>query len=155
MIKNTCIKVGIKVKPAKNAPSIVKEERIENGTPNLVLKLPKDSRSFKVDAIHDANISDKTTFTDLKIDQMVAKFLEGFNITIMAYGQTGAGKTYAMEGNGNEPGIVKEAIRMIYQYAPAQAAISCSFIQLYNERIFDMLSEDYSNSEHLKLRWEA
>ena len=54
-----------------------------------------------MDAIHDANTSDQTTFKDLQIHQMVAKFLEGFNITIMAYGQTGAGKTYAMEGNAN------------------------------------------------------
>ena len=72
-----------------------------------MVKLPKDTRKFKIDAVHDANISNTSTFSDLRIDQMAHKFLEGFNIAIMAYGQTGAGKTYAMEGNTTEPGIIK------------------------------------------------
>lgn len=38
-------------------------------------------------------------FKDLQIDRLVEKFINGFNTTIMAYGQTGAGKTYCMEGN--------------------------------------------------------
>ncbi len=38
-------------------------------------------------------------YKDLHIDQLVDKFISGFNVSIMAYGQTGAGKTYCMEGN--------------------------------------------------------
>lgn len=38
-------------------------------------------------------------FKDLQIDRIIEKFINGFNTTIMAYGQTGAGKTYCMEGN--------------------------------------------------------
>lgn len=49
--------------------------------------------------VHDANLSKETMFKDLEIDRMVEKFINGFNVTIMAYGQTGAGKTYCMEGN--------------------------------------------------------
>lgn len=53
-------------------------------------------------------------FKDLQIDRMVEKFISGFNVTIMAYGQTGAGKTYCMEGNQEEPGIITDSIRMIF-----------------------------------------
>jgi hypothetical protein len=38
-------------------------------------------------------------FTDLRIDQFVDKFINGYNVTLMAYGHTGAGKTYCIEGN--------------------------------------------------------
>ena len=38
-------------------------------------------------------------FVDLNINQLVEKFVNGFNTTVIAYGQTGAGKTYCMEGN--------------------------------------------------------
>lgn len=35
-------------------------------------------------------------YKDLYIDRLVEKFANGFNVTVMAYGQTGAGKTYCM-----------------------------------------------------------
>ena len=63
---------------------------------------------------------------------MIKKFMEGFNVTIMAYGQTGAGKTYALEGNSKEPGIIKESISLIFETAPDDCKITCSYIQLYN-----------------------
>lgn len=47
--------------------------------------------------------------------------LEGFNATIMAYGQTGTGKTYTMEGfkyNCHDPqrGIIPRSIEEIFKY---------------------------------------
>lgn len=50
----------------------------------------------------------------------------------MAYGQTGAGKTYCMEGNQSESGIIADTIRMIYEKIQPEAIVSCSYIQLYN-----------------------
>lgn len=60
------------------------------------MKIGADYRKFQVDTIHDANISQEPMFKDLQIDKLVEKFVSGFNVTIMAYGQTGAGKTYCM-----------------------------------------------------------
>lgn len=91
-------------------------------------------------------------FKDLQIDRMVEKFISGFNVTIMAYGQTGAGKTYCMEGNQSEPGIITDSIRMIFDRTNENATITCSYIQLYNEKIFDLLVDD-ANIDNLKLRW--
>lgn len=53
-------------------------------------------------------------FTDLNIDQLVDKFVNGFNVSVIAYGQTGAGKTYCMEGDKEENGIIHDSIKMIY-----------------------------------------
>ena len=47
--------------------------------------------------------------------------LEGYNATIMAYGQTGTGKSYTMEGfkyNNKNPerGIIPRAIEEIFHF---------------------------------------
>jgi len=47
--------------------------------------------------------------------------LEGYNATILAYGQTGTGKTYTMEGfkyQQNDPsrGIIPRAMEEIFRY---------------------------------------
>lgn len=41
----------------------------------------------------------------------IEKVISGFNCTIFAYGQTGAGKTHTMEGNKVEPGIIPRLTR--------------------------------------------
>ena len=42
---------------------------------------------------------------------------------------------------------------MIYEKIQPDAVVSCSYIQLYNEKIYDLLVED-ANIDSLKLRWE-
>ena len=39
---------------------------------------------------------------DQVVDPIVKEALEGYNWTIFAYGQTGTGKTYTMEGEGGK-----------------------------------------------------
>ncbi len=53
--------------------------------------------------------------------QAVLSVLEGYNATILAYGQTGTGKTYTMEGfkyHQNDPqrGIIPRAMEEIFRY---------------------------------------
>lgn len=100
MIKNTSIKIGVKIKPTAAGKQPIAQSIISEGNPPTVLvNIGGDTKKFEVDAIHDANNPANTMFKDLFIDRLVDKFVNGFNVTIMAYGQTGAGKTYCMEGN--------------------------------------------------------
>lgn len=78
--------------------------------------------------------------------------LGGYNCTIFAYGQTGTGKTYTMSGDmadhcGGIPpataGIIPRALARIFQVldqAGDEYAVKCSFIELYNEELRDLLS---------------
>lgn len=89
--------------------------------------------------------------------------MDGFHATIFAYGQTGSGKTYTMEGykyeeakmneragkaviqEGMENGITIRAIREIFKQAEElkkekHITISCSFLQIYNEKVYDLLN---------------
>lgn len=79
--------------------------------------------------------------------------LGGYNCTIFAYGQTGTGKTYTMSGDMNETfgmlsdaaGIIPRALHSLFnklELDDAEASVKCSFIELYNEELRDLISPD-------------
>ena len=85
------------------------------------------------------------------------KVMEGYNCTVFAYGQTGTGKTFTMEGgNGKDDpgvtwetdptaGIIPRALAQIFDSLKEQSdnveySVKVSFLELYNEEIFDLLS---------------
>ena len=78
---------------------------------------------------------------------IVTKTLEGFNGTIMAYGQTGAGKTFTMTGhteNYKLRGIIPRAISQVFQEIRTRPDLSVSvrvsFVEIYNEIMSDLLT---------------
>ncbi|XVF76179.1 hypothetical protein PTKIN_Ptkin13bG0245800 [Pterospermum kingtungense] len=88
---------------------------------------------------------------------IVNEVLEGFNCTIFAYGQTGTGKTYTMEGdckraktgpNGELPagaGVIARAVKQIFDTLESQNAeysVKVTFLELYNEEITDLLAPE-------------
>ena len=80
----------------------------------------------------------------------------GYNCTVFAYGQTGTGKTFTMEGGekrsssvswDQDPtsGIIPRALANILDKLKEQSdqleySVKISFLELYNEEIFDLLS---------------
>lgn len=82
--------------------------------------------------------------------------LEGYNASIFAYGQTGTGKTYTMEGfkynsRDRQRGIIPRAIQEIFNHiesCPAQQTtfmVRASYLQIYNEVISDLLRTERKN----------
>ncbi|KAJ1763900.1 hypothetical protein LPJ69_002178, partial [Coemansia sp. RSA 1752] len=67
----------------------------------------------------------------------------GFNGTIFAYGQTSSGKTHTMHGSGNELGIIKLAVKEIFDTVQndltREYLIRVSFLEIYNEVLRDLL----------------
>ena len=98
-----------------------------------------------------------------------ASVLNGVNATIFAYGQTGSGKTYSMYGPPSETGsrtalqrvdasaagVIPRAIAEVFEMAHDPRVLSfsvyCSFVQIYNEQLFDML-RDASMASPLAVR---
>lgn len=79
--------------------------------------------------------------------------LEGFNCTVFAYGQTGTGKTHTMQGDcscsggvvSDAGGVVPRALFHAFtslEAAKAEYSVKCTFLELYNEEITDLLSAD-------------
>lgn len=73
--------------------------------------------------------------------------LQGYNCTVFAYGQTGTGKTYTMEGNidcDETKGVIPRAAQSIFEQLQAKEdaeySAKVSFLELYNEELQDLLS---------------
>ena len=74
--------------------------------------------------------------------ELVTSVVQGYNGTIMCYGQTGAGKTFTMTGSSTEykyRGIVPRAIAQVYHEIAAKfdqaITIRVSYIEIYNEMV--------------------
>jgi kinesin family protein 18/19 len=85
---------------------------------------------------------------------LIGGVLEGFNATVFAYGATSAGKTYTMLGNPTEPGIMMRTLLDLFSEVAVQRAdkifeVKCSFLEVYNENIRDLLRPD---SDYLDIR---
>ncbi|XP_030643052.1 kinesin-like protein KIF11 [Chanos chanos] len=89
----------------------------------------------------------------------------GYNCTIFAYGQTGTGKTFTMEGerSPNEEftweedplaGIIPRTLHQIFEKLSANGtefSVKVSLLEIYNEELFDLLSPSPDVTERLQL----
>ncbi|KAJ6904831.1 kinesin-like protein KIN-5D [Populus alba x Populus x berolinensis] len=109
-------------------------------------------RTFLFDKVFGPASKQKDLY-DLAVSPIVYEVLEGYNCTIFAYGQTGTGKTYTMEGgarkkNGEFPsdaGVIPRAVKQIFEILEAQNAeynMKVTFLELYNEEITDLLAQE-------------
>lgn len=100
--------------------------------------------SFHLDRVlHNASQSD--VYEECAAD-IVSKGLNGYNGTILAYGQTGAGKTFTMTGSTEKfqhRGIIPRAIQQVYREIRERpehsVTVRISYLEIYNEHMFDLL----------------
>jgi hypothetical protein len=73
------------------------------------------------------------------IQPYIDSFLNGTNSTIIAYGQTQAGKTYTSIGTDTNPGILPSSISYVFSALEGKKYKAwCCCYEVYNERIFDL-----------------
>ncbi|CAE7897086.1 kif19, partial [Symbiodinium microadriaticum] len=92
------------------------------------------------------------TAQNLEVYERTTRFLipsviQGFNATVFAYGATSAGKTHTMLGYPGEPGIMLLTLRDLFSEVANQKdnnhfEIKCSFLEVYNENVRDLLRPD-------------
>ena len=88
-----------------------------------------------------------STTGDVFVDAspMVTSVLDGYNVCIFAYGQTGTGKTFTMEGSEQNRGVNYRTLEQLFKIAEERKEtftfkISVSVLEVYNEQIRDLLS---------------
>lgn len=59
----------------------------------------------------------------------------GFNACVIAYGETGSGKTHAMTGTPEDPGLMVRLIEPLLASKASDDAIDASYVEIYNEKV--------------------
>ncbi|KAG8073508.1 hypothetical protein GUJ93_ZPchr0006g42140 [Zizania palustris] len=116
------------------------------------LKLKKNNWScetYKFDEVFSENASQKRVY-EVVAKPVVESVLEGYNGTVMAYGQTGTGKTYTVGRLGkddpSERGIMVRALEHILSCMSLETdTVAISFLQLYLEYVQDLLAPEKIN----------
>ncbi|XP_073176441.1 kinesin-like protein KIF21B isoform X3 [Lepidochelys kempii] len=136
------------------------------GEPQVLLGKDK---AFTYDFVFDLDTWQERIYTTC-VSKLIEGCFEGYNATVLAYGQTGAGKTYTM-GTGfdtnileEEHGIIPRAISHLFSgieqrkraaqehgAAVPEFKVSAQFLELYNEEILDLFdSARDPDSRHRK-----
>ncbi|XP_042323282.1 kinesin-like protein KIF21A isoform X7 [Sceloporus undulatus] len=154
--EESSVRVAVRIRPQ------LAKEKIEGchictsvtpGEPQVFLGKDK---AFTFDYVFDIESHQEEIYVQC-IDKLIEGCFEGYNATVFAYGQTGAGKTYTM-GTGfdvnimeEEQGIIPRAVKHLYRcieekkhaaikqgLPPPEFKVNAQFLELYNEEILDL-----------------
>ncbi|XP_031249716.1 kinesin-like protein KIN-14T isoform X1 [Pistacia vera] len=109
---------------------------------NVLLRLHDNkSKSYSFDKVFHPGSSQDEVFSE--IEPVVKSVLDGYNACIFAYGQTGTGKTFTMEGNPDSPGVVPRTIEALFKQVVESNhpfLISFSMLEIYLGNLQDLLT---------------
>ncbi|XP_031496783.1 kinesin-like protein KIN-14U isoform X1 [Nymphaea colorata] len=98
-------------------------------------------KEFVFDRVFSHQASQEDVFVE--VEPILKSALDGHNVCIFAYGQTGTGKTFTMEGTSDCPGIVPRAIKTLLHQASIDKAaafkFSLSMVEVYMGNLKDLL----------------
>ncbi|XP_004776428.1 kinesin-like protein KIF19 [Mustela putorius furo] len=101
-------------------------------------------KTFIFDAVLDQHASQEDVYR-ATTQHLVEGVVSGYNVTVFAYGPSGAGKTYTMLGMDTEPGIYLRTLTDLFRAIEeardhADCSVSMSYLEIYNEVIRDLLN---------------
>ena len=140
-----------------------------------------DSRKISISKSYSYNYCFSSTETNNEVyyktsKKVVEASLQGYNGTIIAYGQTGSGKTFTMMGSDGAEldkildktiekpefpkikGIIilalEDLLNLIEENKSKSCYLSCSYLEIYNEQIYDLLADNDKITETLIMQEE-
>ena len=152
------VKSYCRIRPNHTIYSTINKFKTENNNKTLIVDFTSDidknnpSKQF----IYKYNFTEIfwTSVDNQEIYEKVCKqsiqelFSMHKNALIFVYGITNSGKTYTVNGNMKTPGILQlSLISLFKEYKKLKEnndcwQLSCTYIEIYNEEVFDLLSKD-------------
>ncbi|GCC29575.1 hypothetical protein chiPu_0008018 [Chiloscyllium punctatum] len=154
------IKVYVRVRPpAKNTELFTDGDQglclAVTSSTTIRLNSKPDARIFTYDHVADVDTTQEAVFSAVARGT-IESCMNGYNGTIFAYGQTGSGKTFTMLGPSDDSdnfthnlrGVIPRSFEYLFYLISREKEKSgegkdflckCSFIEIYNEQIFDLL----------------
>eukprot|EP00762_Andalucia_godoyi_P006403 ANDGO_02876.mRNA.1 Osmotic avoidance abnormal protein 3 len=119
-------------------------------------------KSYTFDLVLPGDTQQEDVIHACSLPDLLSSVVDGYISTVMAYGPTGAGKTFTMTGPEQNPGMIPRAFSILWdiishissQGAEAAFRVQCSYLEIYNEKVYDLLTSGSSN-ETLPVRWTS
>ncbi|CAA7399977.1 unnamed protein product [Spirodela intermedia] len=110
-----------------------------------ILTTENSRKQFKFDHVFGPQDDQEAVFAETR--PMVMSVLDGYNACIFAYGQTGTGKTFTMEGTLENRGVNYRTLEELFRVSEERSSLMryeffVSMLEVYNERIRDLLPEN-------------
>ena len=101
-----------------------------------------------------APTSQQADVFEISVAPLLDKVVQGESAVLFAYGMTNAGKTYTIQGNSQQPGILPRLVNSILEQSKKLSDSSApqlhiSMLEIYQEKIFDLLG---TKREKLSIR---
>ena len=152
------VRVMVRVRPAVS--SGMEADAIECHDDEKRLKVLSDegkSSVYSFDHVFGSGSKQQQVFDE--VASLVQSALDGYHVCLFSYGQTGSGKTHTMSGNlsGEGMGIIPRSVSRLLQAAREyreegwQFTLECSFLEIYNETVRDLLSSKTSSLDEEKV----
>ncbi|KAJ1425702.1 P-loop containing nucleoside triphosphate hydrolase protein [Ochromonadaceae sp. CCMP2298] len=156
-MKKSSVKVCVRTRPTQNFAQdniAIDEEHntimidtAQNEEP-VAGMLNNKTSSFKFRFDHVFHNASQSQVYDLYARDTVQGVVDGINGAVMSYGQTGSGKTFTMMGDaqsyehrGVAPRAISQLFNEINSRIELEFRVSCTYMEIYNEKIFDLLSD--------------
>ncbi|KAM3194330.1 hypothetical protein ACQJBY_070790 [Aegilops geniculata] len=116
--------------------------------------LTNPKKDYEFDRVYGPHIGQGELFHD--VQPFVQSALDGYNISIFAYGQSRSGKTHTLEGSSHDRGLYLRCFEELFDLSNSDTTSTSHFnfyftaCELYNDQVRDLLSE--SRSTALKAR---
>ncbi|KAI5122950.1 hypothetical protein M0805_006831 [Coniferiporia weirii] len=119
-----------------------------------VVTLPP-TRTYPFDVVFGPEADQSMVYQDV-VHPMLDEVLKGYNCTLFAYGQTGTGKTYTMQGDvsltplGNpsaQAGMIPRVLFKLFHQLDSSGSdysVKVSYVELYNEELRDLLASEFT-----------
>ncbi|CAI2171384.1 16289_t:CDS:2 [Funneliformis geosporum] len=158
-IESITVQVALRIRPLSaeelvNIPTRLQKNVISATpfTPNQVVVQGDKKRSYTFDHVFGPETTQKEIY-DKAIMNLVDKFLEGNNVTLLAYGHTSSGKTYTIGTADNSSltqevkGMIPRSITTLFscinstQYKTRKFFMKISFAEIHKNELIDLLDE--------------
>ncbi|WJX93474.1 Kinesin-like protein KIN-14B [Trifolium repens] len=110
-------------------------------------------KDYEFDKVYGPHVGQAELFSD--VQPLVQSALDGYNVSIFAYGQTNSGKTHTMEGSSYDRGLYARCFEELFDLAnldttsTSQYKFCVTVCELYNEQTRDLLLESGKNMPKL------
>ncbi|KAD7478521.1 hypothetical protein E3N88_01657 [Mikania micrantha] len=147
-----------KLESSTGCSTVVDFDAASNGELGI-LNSGSTRKTFRFDRVFTPNDNQVDVFS--QASPLVTSVLDGYNVCIFAYGQTGTGKTFTMEGIEGNRGVNYRTLEELFKITKERNDtftydISVSVLEVYNEQIRDLLtSSSSSSSKKLEIKQAA